>query len=263
MRFVILHHHIFKNAGSTLDHALGLYFGEKFIEFHSENLDNGRVFPSELFEFLQENRNIQAVSSHHFVGIDFSAFLSKTERRPFAFLDFALLRHPVSRLVSMYLYYRDIPITTNLIQIAACKLSLSDFIEFLIDSYPNFVINPQVTMFGCEPGGGPPSETNLATALTRLMKMAMVGTVERYDEAVATVSYMLQPLFPKINLLGIKVNVSDSSKIKKYDGSLVSIQQILGKELFDRLCELNDLDIQLWSSVTSESIRRFKYVPKN
>ncbi|WP_161630563.1 sulfotransferase family 2 domain-containing protein [Pseudoduganella violaceinigra] len=261
MRFILLHRHVFKNAGSTLDGSLLSHFGENFTAFHPESSDGGRVYPQQLFELLERNPNLQAISSHHFWDKDFSAYLDEQRQASFIFFDFALLRHPVSRLASTYLYYQRFASNGNPIQVAAQRLPFNEFIEHLVEHHPNYVINPQVTIFGCDHYGAPPSKHNLDIATSRLMRMSLIGTVEKYDEAMATATYMLQPVFEGLNLQGSIKNKSDNAAIKGYDGSLKSSQRTLGNDLFDRLCELNDLDIRLWSRISEESARRFKYVP--
>lgn len=261
MRFILLHHHIFKNAGSTLDGSLHQHFGDSFAEFHPDSSDGGRVRPHQLFEFLEDRPGLQAVSSHHFHGLDFAAHLDERRRASLMFFDFALLRHPVLRLASMYLYYQGFAPNGNPIQIAAQEFSFAGFLKHLVKYHPDYVINPQVTMFGCEHYGAPPSACNLDMATERLLRMTMVGTVEKYDEAMAAASYMLQPVFPGLNLQGSIKNKSERTAIEGYDGSLQSVQRAVGDELFDLLCELNDLDIQLWSRISDESARRFKYIP--
>jgi len=260
MRFILLHHHIFKNAGSTLDGSLHRHFGAGFAEFHPEASDGGRVHPRQLFEFLDGSPNVRAISSHHFHGVDFAAHLDERQRASVMFFDFALLRHPVSRLASMYLYYQGVAPSDNPVQIAAQEFSFTGFLEHLVNFHPDYVINPQVTMFGCEHYGAPPSAYHLEIATNRLLRMTMVGTVEKYDEAMATASYMLQPVFPGLDLQGAVKNKSERSAIEGYDGSLLSVQKAVGNELFERLCQLNDLDIELWSRISDESARRFKYV---
>jgi hypothetical protein len=161
----------------------------------------------------------------------------------------------------MYLYYQGFAAAGNPIQIAAQEFSFPSFIKHLINYHPNYIINPQVTMFGCEHYGAPPSAYHLDIAMQRLLRMTVVGTVEKYAEAMAAASYMLQPVFPGLTLEANIRNKSERSAIAGYDGTLPSVQRALGDELFDQLCQLNDLDIQLWSSISDESARRFRYIP--
>ena len=63
MRFVILHYHIFKNAGSTIEEILGRSFGEGFARFDPLESD-ARVRGADLLCALERNPHLKAVSSH-------------------------------------------------------------------------------------------------------------------------------------------------------------------------------------------------------
>jgi hypothetical protein len=85
IRSIILHRHIFKNAGSSLDSALKNFYGEAYSEYHSSLSPNGRVYPHELFDFLDLNPNLIALSSHHFHGINYRLFLDSKLQAKFRF----------------------------------------------------------------------------------------------------------------------------------------------------------------------------------
>src|ERR1700679_3803784 len=51
MRFVILHYHIFKNAGSTLEDILDHSFGDRFGSLET-GVDGGLIANRELVQFL-------------------------------------------------------------------------------------------------------------------------------------------------------------------------------------------------------------------
>jgi hypothetical protein len=260
-RSIILHHHIFKNAGSTLDAALKRQFGPAFAEFHPNASDAGRVLPAQLKEFLDLHWRLNTISSHHFMGRDYHTALLPDEQDKYHFFDFVLLRHPVSRLASIYLYYRGLPKENHPLHIAAHDHTFGDFIKLILDGHPNFVISPQVAMFGCEHYGVVPSSKNLGLAMERLEKVACLGTVEEYTATMIVAEYYLQPVFPDLKLHGKIANTSKREAIAGYDGSLESIKNEIGDVLFKKICGLNDLDIELWSMVTSEIERRKKYVP--
>jgi len=261
VRFVLLHHHIFKNAGSTLDLALARSFGEAFVEFHPEGSDDGRVVPQKLFQFLNDNPQIKAMSSHHFFGRDYELDLDTEARSKYYFFDFVILRHPVSRLVSIYLYYRGLSRGEHPLQVAALSLPFPGFVEFVLDGHPHFAVNPQVTMFGCRHYGAVASDHNLDLAKKRLSEVAMLGVVEDYARSMVVAEYFMQPVFPGMRLNGAIRNVSVKESIAGYDGSLKAVEASLGAVLYADLCRLNDLDIKLWSWAKDELIRRTRYVP--
>ena len=261
MRFVLLHHHIFKNAGSSVDAALARHFGQGFSEFHPAPHENGRVPPALLFEYLDINDHIHALSSHHFFGRDFERELDPLRKEKYYFFDCIILRHPISRLVSMYVYYIGIPRTDNPISDAAHNLSFPDFLKLIMWRHPNFAVNPQVTMFGCDHYAAPPSNKNFHRALGRLEKVAILGTVEEYTKTMVVAEYFLQPVFSGLQIHSSRQNVSKHEALPGYDGSLKFIENMVGEQLFSQFCNMNALDILLLKAVTDELDRRASYVP--
>jgi hypothetical protein len=62
MRFVLVHNHIFKNAGSTVDH---LFERAGFVNTRMEATpESSTVYPSAIVEAVQRDPSIEYVSSH-------------------------------------------------------------------------------------------------------------------------------------------------------------------------------------------------------
>lgn len=207
IRSIILHRHIFKNAGSSLDAALQSFYGNCFTEFHSSENENGRVFPHELIDFLDVHENLVALSSHHFHGINYRLFLDSRLQAKYRFFEITLIRHPISRLISMYHYFRKLGPSENKIQNSAFNGNLHDFLDFLIAHFPNFVINPQTNMFA-DQFGALPHRRHLDLAFQRLLQISALGVVERYEESMVVAEHLLQPLFGKVRLSGPQRNKS-------------------------------------------------------
>jgi hypothetical protein len=129
MRRIILHHHIFKNAGSTLDFALKKHLGERFSSLDADN-EHGRISKTTLIRFLDNDPNLVAVSSHHFHCRDYQAFAFEMG---YGLFNFALIRKPIARLISIYKFYRNKPSTDRLAS-AAKTLELSDFLSLVIEN---------------------------------------------------------------------------------------------------------------------------------
>lgn len=91
--------------------------------------------------------------------------------------------------------------------------------------------------------------------------MSVIGTVERYHDAMTVGEYMMQPIYPSLTLHGRRENRSDQSKIGGYDGSLPAIRGIIGDALYDTLLRLSELDIQLWVNASNELDYRIRHVP--
>ena len=62
-RIILVHHHIFKNAGTSFNHALKQYFQDGFFEY---DLPNSQIVTQEhLAQFIANHPQALAISSHH------------------------------------------------------------------------------------------------------------------------------------------------------------------------------------------------------
>src|SRR5438105_4054957 len=95
-RRVLVHHHIFKNAGVSFDHLLQQSFGARWATLEGSHAGD-IVGADELEAFLLENPEILAVSSHQ----------ARLMPRPHAILDIypiVFIRDPIDRAESVYLF---------------------------------------------------------------------------------------------------------------------------------------------------------------
>ena len=93
-RWVLLHYHIFKNAGSTVEYVLRRSFNGRFATLHGPTEDSAVSGPA-LVSFLDANPAIAAVSSHHL-----QYPLPAIEN--IILFDLCFFRNPLRRLWSMY-----------------------------------------------------------------------------------------------------------------------------------------------------------------
>jgi hypothetical protein len=151
--------------------------------------------------------------------------------------------------------------SNNIIQNYACNNSLADFLEFLANYFPNFVINAQTNIFA-DQFGALPHKRHLGLAFHRLLQVSALGIVERYDESMLVAEHLMQPLFGKVNLKGPRKNSSNYVQESIFDGTKESLENIVGKSLASYLFHSNALDIELWHKISIEVTRRASYVPQ-
>ncbi len=99
MRFVILHYHIFKNAGTTIEEILIKTFPAGFAKLDTEDHD-ALLSNSVLLDLLNSNPGLQAISSHQLR-------YPVPQVKDFLFFDVCFLRDPLDRIRSMYDYFRE------------------------------------------------------------------------------------------------------------------------------------------------------------
>ena len=98
MRTTVVHFHLFKNAGTTVERGLQDYFGERWASF-DKPASAARISQVELETFLNTNQALQAVSSHHLRPPLVDSTLMK-------WLPVLFLRHPIDRIRSAYEFER-------------------------------------------------------------------------------------------------------------------------------------------------------------
>lgn len=96
----LVHLHIFKNAGSSVDKILKNQFAESFMTFDKDN-PGAMINCDEVNQILERNQHIQCLSSHQIrlpAPVTFSRVIY-----PLFFI-----RHPVERLQSCFHFERDV-----------------------------------------------------------------------------------------------------------------------------------------------------------
>src|SRR5579864_3218026 len=89
-RFVVVHYHIFKNGGSTIEAVLKREFIQQFATLHGAG-DDATLDARHLAAFLRKYPKITALSSHHLR-------YPKPEVRNITIFDCCFVRHPLERL---------------------------------------------------------------------------------------------------------------------------------------------------------------------
>ena len=94
MRDVIVHYHIFKNAGSSIDACLANSFGPRWHNYDIDE-DWANITSDDLRQHLAEHPDLRAISSHQARSPDPSG--GDLRAHPIVFV-----RHPIDRVGSMY-----------------------------------------------------------------------------------------------------------------------------------------------------------------
>jgi hypothetical protein len=248
MRFLLLHYHIFKNAGSTVEYILHRAFGERFVTLHGPQADS-LLTASDVLRFLAGNSDVLAISSHHLkyprpAACDLVVF------------DLCFLRDPLERLRSMYQYMRRVEAFDELGKMAA-TLDFRGFTRELVSTHPHMINDVQVVLLAM--GGAytrPPCRADLEVALHVLREMAIPGVLDVFDETLVAAEYFLRPAFPELQFQYVKQNVAPVAA-----GTGPDLREELGDELYAQVAALNRLDDDLVARARDEVLRRYDMVP--
>lgn len=254
MRNIIVHYHIFKNAGSSIDFILKKNFGNLWMAF--DRSKDGEIIPKEdLEKLILDNPEIMVVSSH--------------QLRPpiptnaeFNVIPIFMLRHPIARVRSIYNYERsehrakEIEEKGRMHTIMANKFSFKEYIEWAVRKTKGASIrNYQTICLSCvqakmqNPWSVIPDASHLAEAKKFLESVPFIGIVERFDESISIFNKKISPLFDKLEFFYAKTNFSQSHNLS-IEENLSAIKKEIGEALYKELEEANKFDIELYKLAT-------------
>jgi hypothetical protein len=233
-RTVVVHYHLYKNAGTSLDAALRHAFGNGWEAWEG---DGPSVSPAQVAERLRVRPWIVALSSHR-------ASLPAPQLEGVRVIPLVFLRHPLDRVRSVYQFARrqraDTPGARH-----ARAMTFPAFVDWRLErrgdrSFRNF----QTVRLA--PGGE--GATELARALDAITHLPYIGLVEAYQQSVARLRAVLDPWFPGFDAPIAWENRSAGRELS-LEARLERMVRELGADRFGRLERANDDDLVLWSTV--------------
>jgi len=247
VRFVLLHYHFFKNAGSTIEDILAESFFENYGRLDTTDFD-GAVSQEELISYLRRYPRMKAISSHQFR-------YPVPQARGYIFFDLCFLRDPIDRIRSMYDYFRQKPVPGEPASELARERSIGGFIAGLVEQHAYRASNVQVNMLANGVVNDPPVESDLIRATQVMLQTAFLGVVDCFHESLIAGQHSLQPVFPNLAVAQPPANVSSGPD------SAAEFKRACDPDVYAELARLNALDSELVSRARAEVHRRFSMVP--
>jgi hypothetical protein len=252
VRFILLHYHFFKNAGTTIEEILAHSFYENYARLDTEDFD-GAVSPEQLVSYLRRHPRMRAVSSHQ--------FRYPVPQIPgYIFLDLCFLRDPIDRIRSMYDYFREKPVPGEPASELAREGPVGAFVAGLVEHHAYRVSNVQVNLLANGIVNDPPVETDLTRATEVMLKTSFLGVVDCFFESLVAGQYFIRPVFPSLALAQQPANVSGSLE-DAMQARIEKFRQACDPDVFSELVRLNTLDSELVNRARTEVHRRFSMVP--
>jgi hypothetical protein len=250
MRFVLLHYHILKNAGSTIEEILHRNFREKLCRFDTPDRD-GELKNAELIAYLEANPGITAFSSHQI-------YYPVPQAPGFLFFDLCFLRDPLDRIRSVYDYFRQKPSDGDPMSDLANQRALGEFTRYLIENWPWTVNDVQVNLFANGMVNDQPRAEDFERAIERMLEVCFLGVVDRFDESLVAGQYGLRTVFPGLICAHPAVNISGEGTL---DERIAKFREACEPAVFAELLRLNAMDFALLDRARSEVRRRFEMAP--
>ena len=202
MRQVILHYHLFKNAGTSLDHILQENFQNQWVtrEFDAERPNNTH----RVKQWITDTPNAVAFSSHTMIGP-----LPQIEN--IDVVPIMMMRDPIERIVSAYHFERRQHAKTRGARLAKTH-SLEGYVKARLaqpgdQQCRNFQTARLASMV---PGCG--SERARACAACDLIqKRGILGLVAEFDTAIGALKDKIAQTFPNFSIHQIRANASPAA----------------------------------------------------
>ncbi|MGB6228804.1 MAG: sulfotransferase family 2 domain-containing protein [Litorimonas sp.] len=241
-RPVIVHYHLFKNAGTSVDRLLHKNFGdEAWAEIEGPN--NRKLDPEPLLDFIRENPHLKAVSSH-------TAVVSVPDADDIEILPIFFLRHPIDRIRSAYDFERKQDAQTP----GAIKAKEGDFKHYMdwrltcdtpwnpwqvsnfhamrLKDFHEFTPAKQLQLF-------------LPRAKRAVDALPTVGFVEDFDGSMQRVADHVRPYFPDFQVESVRANVT-AAPHAKLEENLKAFEERIGSDVYKELEAANEIDFDLY-----------------
>lgn len=239
-RAAILHYHLFKNAGTSLDALLKEQFPGRWVtaEFPGDPVANRTGVAA----WVRENPEAACYSSH-------TALMPPPQLPDVDLVPVIFLRHPLDRIASAYSFetkQRDDGFGAKL----ARNTTLRGYIEVRLAmdgdrQCRNFQVDRLAGLFPERDG------SELERALRAVQELPFVGIVESFDESLARLEDLLHERgFPDVELRAVRRNVS-AGRADSLGARLEKMAAEVGPEFFDELVRVNADDIAVYQAAAS------------
>ncbi|BFM06778.1 hypothetical protein [Halioxenophilus aromaticivorans] len=240
MRTVIIHYHLFKNAGTSVDRILADSFGDKWLNFDKPD-ENAKILPGEISEFIGANPQLVALSSHHVVPP--IPVIPGVRVIPLLFI-----RHPILRARSAYLFEWQ-----KAKGLEQPQGSFAEYVKQKVECNKYGVIsNFHVSKLSCIQYSARDFAAKslrdyevLNRAKLLVDSLPFFGLVENFYQSLVRMHYLLKLDFPYLRVKTHEANVTQPT-VFDVDEKISAIKDELGEEVFGVLMQANQMDLELY-----------------
>ncbi len=237
VRDLIIHHHLFKNAGTSIDLALQNAFGPAWTSVEGRGQE---LTGADLSLIAIHNPGLRAVSSHTF-------------RPPFAARGLRLwpivfLRHPLDRVRSAYTFERQ-QVSGSEGATLAKQVDFAGYVATRLDwggdrAIRNFQTNKLGTI---SPRAPTDHAAELRHALACIAGLPFLGLVEAYDRSVQRFSQALRQGGFEVWFPDARANATATEDGEgELPARVAAAEAALGPALTQRFREANENDYRLY-----------------
>ncbi|MGY6215129.1 sulfotransferase family 2 domain-containing protein [Methylolobus aquaticus] len=247
-RPLLVHFHIFKNAGSTIEDILRRNFEDLHLAYDLAD-PTGQIGNDDVLRFIDREQQMAALSSHQ---ISYPIFCG----RELEIYSLFFLRHPIDRIASSlrYLFQRmaheDPPRYAE-------YSSLQDYMKRSIDAgvcdnFQVYLLSRSTIMKAGLPDAS--WEARRDIAIENIVTSRFFGLVERFEESLLLMRRYLEPVFPDFRYDYERQNTSNEQSSLSL--RIAEFEESIGCDRMRRLTVENEFDLAVYEFAWKEFQRR-------
>jgi len=250
-RNVLVHYHIFKNAGTTFERVLDENFGGQHLAFDGP------------FSFSQVNQDqLATVIDHHPSHVAFSSHqihLPVPSSLNFRAIPIVFVRHPLLRIRSVYLFSERNEAGVSPEDTRAALAGLEEWVATMLAGGKNRLhlsnlqtgaLSRAYNLAPKRKGEGGRVCFDLQAAINNLLSVPCLGRTEHFDRDVASFSETLAQFgITFSHQPGKAENVSSPDYDQPAEQQLMAMQNSLTAETWEKLLWMNHQDLALFDVV--------------
>ena len=234
-RTIVLHYHLFKNAGTSVDQVLKKNFGDRWVTREFEPRGNQNLHRKDVTDWILAHPQAVAFSSH-------TMELPPPVIDGVRIIPVIFIRHPLDRIASAYAFERRQG-GEGFGSVLARHTSMAGYIEVRLAlgrdrQCRNFHVERYAPMFPADTGH------DVERAIRTVESLPFVGVVEEFETSMRLLSDLLLPSFPGFAAPTVRANASRDSD-SSLSERLAEIESEIGTELYLRLLKMNEADLGL------------------
>ena len=235
---LLIHYHIFKNAGTSFKWSIIDALGEKAFASYDSSSPQGFISRRDLTSFAVRHPEITVLSSHQAAPPAPAIY----GREVFSSI---LIRDPIARIRSMYAFECRQKASSRG-AIMAKQLNFKRYVQWRLEETPSVLCNYQVYFCSRKPNDDIflPGPERVEQAIANFDNISIVGTVARYEEWLALTQKVLSTALPQLTLDVKRRNTTEANEPSEEQilGQLITD---LGEATAEYLLENNKLDMCL------------------
>jgi hypothetical protein len=248
-RPILIHYHIFKNAGTSVDASLQHSFGDRWASFegtHAHAIQSSL----QLGQFIAANPHLAAISSH----------LARPPIPHAGCLPVVFVRHPLLRAYSVYNFTRAD--SSQPYSDVALGLGFPEYIAWALRKAPGSIVIRDYQVVHLSDASwradhilnAKAEPADLEHACKLLSTWGVVGVVEQFALSAQVFQHIYEPRLPGLSLLSRRENATSAASSSP-SAQLERLAHLLGDTLYADFMGANELDLALHTHAQSVLVR--------